>query len=67
MLDVTHPAASEVVALEDEIKRAIFNDRVLIIASNGVADAVVSLISNEECESDEASGHVYWVPLIVSD
>ena len=67
MLDVTHPAASEVVTLEDEIKRAIFNDRVLIIASNGVADAVVSLLADEKRESDEASGHVYWVALIVGD
>lgn len=67
MLDVTHPAASEVVSLEDEIKRAIFNDRVLIIASNGIADAVVSLVPDEKREADEPRRDVHGVPLIVSD
>ena len=67
MLDVNHPAASEVVALENEIQRTIFNNRVFIIASNWVTYAVISLIANEKREADEASGHVYWVALIVGD
>ena len=67
MLDIAHSPASEVVALENEIQRTIFNNRIFIIASNWVTYAVVSLITNKECEADEASGHIYWVSLIVGD
>lgn len=67
MLDVAHSPTSEVVRFKNQIQKAVVYYCIIIITSNGVADAVVSLIANEKGESDEASGHVHGIALVVRD